>query len=225
MSLSYEDLVQKTVNSFPTQEDKYQDQLDQLGAIRFHGGKRPKQREGFKIFRDCGHFVSAPTKIAERMISNKDKGDLVSWDEIIDKILNNEQFFIEMSHPAGDDREINIGMTSLKEVITNTSDELKFISDDKGNLCHTHIKKQKSDYLMSFSSDSHGVKFKDRKVSKKYLFWEWEYNLNGLSVFLNPDKIEMFPDYVSFPEDEQLHPHLSKYFSQMREHGHERDRT
>ena len=124
--------------------------------------------------------------------SRQEEGTFKSELELIDMVGANESFYAEMG------TNINIGMTSLKEVITNTPDELEFINDDKGNLCFTKIKKLKKNYSMTFKTDNRN--FENRVLTKEFILWEWEYNFNGLSFFLNPHEIEMFDDYIPFPD-------------------------
>ena len=141
-----------------------------------------------------GRYIHADETLIDAF--EKDRDERTTSDkselEIIDMVSANESFYAEMG------RNINIGMTSLKEVITNTPNELKFINDDKGNLCSTKIEKLKKDYSVTFQSDNRH--FENRILTKEFILWEWEYNFNGLYWYVKPNEIQMFDDYVPFPD-------------------------
>ena len=156
---------------------------------------------GLSKWRFNGQWVYTDQKVKDSFMNSyvlKTLPTSEGRDHILDCIKNNKTFLMSL-----DDR-ISVGMTEINVVETNLANRLVFtITDDVGSGKMTINKRSPRSYKVKYL-DFTDPRIKWSKVfdRKNTVLWEYEYNLNGLFWFLTNrgQKIEMFPDFVPFPE-------------------------
>ena len=115
-----------------------------------------------------------------------------------DSIKNNKPFYTRF--PTYDGKDVIWGMCSVESIEKNTKDTLTFTVDDDIGTSKLKIKNRGRKYFVEVF-DENKMTRKLKFTSHKNLQFEFEYNLNGLYWFLSNknQKIEMFPNYKSFP--------------------------
>ena len=133
-------------------------------------------------------------EVSGKPINPKDISDVVK-----DMVSKNKSFSIETGSQT-------ISMNGVLRVITNTKNKLSWDYDATEGDTNMTITKTREGHLKYKQKDVKTGKVVEkrflRKKATKWFLWDREFSLNGLFIYLEKrkQKMEMFPDYVCFPD-------------------------